>query len=408
MTEENRHAMLSPSGAHRWMSCPGSVAMSEGIPRTHNRYSIEGTDAHELAALSLASGGTAAFEGRVMSLGTVVDDEMASAVGEYVAKILQYAEGGDLFVEQRLPISQITGEAGAHGTADAVILQGNEIQVHDLKYGKGERVNAAENEQLMLYALGALDRYGILEDFKHVRLVIHQPRLGHLSEWDCSIGDLILFGARVSADAVDALTALEFKSNWAGQEDAAYLVPGEKQCRWCAAKANCPALAKFVTDAVGADFTCLATAKESGGRVELGREDTDGLAVKMASVDMLESWCRAVRAAVEGVLLRGEKVPGWKLVYGKRGNRVWSHAEEVEQLLKSMRLKTEQIYDFKLISPTSAEKLLKETPKRWARVAPLISQSEGKPSVAPESDPRPALRVAPDVNDFETQSEDLT
>lgn len=396
MTEEAKHALLSPSGAHRWMACSGSVAMSEGIPRTDSKYSTEGMDAHELAALSLTTGkGTAAFKGRVMEGGTEVDDEMVAEVGKYVARVLQFAEGGTLFVEQRLPISHITGEEGAEGTADAVILQGDEIQVHDLKYGKGELVDAEENPQLLLYAIGALKRYGIAEDFKHVRVVIHQPRLGYLSEWSCSVAELIAFGGKVSDCAGTALTALEFKSNWMGKSEA-YLTPGEKQCRWCPAKAKCPALAKFVQEEIGSDFEGITTSQ-----ADLDNYSTADLGKKMAVIDLIEGWCKAVRAAVESALFQGESIPGYKLVQGKKGNRVWSNAEEVEQLLKSMRLKVEQIYDFKLISPTSAEKVLKETPKRWAKVLPLISQSEGKPSVAPESDPRPAIQVAPAADDFE-------
>lgn len=407
MTEETKHALLSPSGAHRWMACPGSVAMGEGIPRTDSVYSIEGTDAHELAALSLNTGkGSAAFKGRIMTGGTEVDDEMVSEVGKYVARICQFAEGGVLFVEQRLPISHITGEEGACGTADAVILQGNEIQVHDLKYGKGEQVDAEENPQLMMYALGALERYGISEDFETVRVVIHQPRLNHLSEWSCSVASLVEFGLNVSDCAETALIALEL-GNWMGESET-YLTPGEKQCRWCPAKAKCPALAKFVTDAIGVAFACLDAAKESVKPVDIGREDGGGLAVKMSAVGLIEGWCKAVRAAVEMALFAGDKVLGWKIVQGKRGNRAWSDATEAEATLKAMRLKVDQMYDFKLISPTSAEKLLKETPKRWARVAPLVSQSDGKPSVAPENDPRPALVVMPMADDFETTEEVLT
>ena len=404
MTEENKHSLLSPSGAHRWMECPGSVAMSEGAPRTDTVYSIEGTDAHELAALSLTTGkGTAAFKGRIMTGGTEVEDEMVTEVGKYVARIRQFAEGGTLFVEQRVPISHITGEEDAKGTADAVILQGDEIQVHDLKYGKGERVDADQNPQLLLYALGALEKYGTAEDFKHVRVVIHQPRLDHLSEWSCSVEQLIAFGRTVTDCAGTALTALEFKSNWMGKNEA-YLTPGEKQCRWCPAKAKCPALAKFVQNAVGYDFETIA----NPGAGVLGAEyPAEVLALKMAAIDLIEGWCKAVRAAVENALFRGDEVPGYKLVQGKRGNRAWSNAAEAEAALKAMRLKVDQMYDFKLISPTSAEKLLKDTPKRWARVAPLISQSEGKPSVAPESDPRPAIQVAPDANDFDTREENV-
>ena len=127
----------------------------------------------------------------------------------------------------------------------------------------------------------------------------------------------------------------------------------------------------------------------------------------MAAVDLVEQWCKAVRAEVESRLLQGQEVPGYKLVQGKRGARAWTSAEEAEAILKSMRLKQDEMYDLKLISPTTAEKVLKESPKRWNRIAPLISQSEGKPSVAPESDKRPALVLGAVEDDFEQVTDDL-
>jgi hypothetical protein len=112
-----------------------------------------------------------------------------------------------------------------------------------------------------------------------------------------------------------------------------------------------------------------------------------------------------VRGRIEHELLNGNVVPGVKLVQGRRGARQWLSTEEAEALLKSMRLKQEQMYNFKLISPTQADKLLaKESPRRWKKVEALITQRDGSPSVAPESDKRPALVIAPPADDFEVVS----
>jgi hypothetical protein len=127
----------------------------------------------------------------------------------------------------------------------------------------------------------------------------------------------------------------------------------------------------------------------------------------MAAVELVEQWCKAIRGRVEKELLDGHQVAGFKLVQGKRGSRAWTNAEEVEVVMKSMRLKREEMYDLSLISPTTAEKLLKSTPKRWQRVAPFIKQSEGKPSVAPTSDKRPALELKPIESEFEAINEDV-
>jgi hypothetical protein len=184
-------------------------------------------------------------------------------------------------------------------------------------------------------------------------------------------------------------------------------VPGEKQCRFCKAKAVCPALAKHVEEKIGADFEALANAAEATFDVEM--LDNDKLGTIYESLDLIDSWAKAVRGRIEYELLNGNAVPGVKLVQGRRGARQWSSTEEAEALLKSMRLKQEQMYNFKLISPTQADKLLaKESPRRWKKVETLITQRDGSPSVAPESDKRPALVIAPPADDFEVVDPDST
>ena len=124
------------------------------------------------------------------------------------------------------------------------------------------------------------------------------------------------------------------------------------------------------------------------------------LPIAMAKVGMVEDWCKAVRAEVERRLLAGQNVDGYKLVEGKRGSRKWVGDDAVEQLFKSFRLRQDEMYDFSLISPTKAEKVFKENPKRWAKVKDLITQSTGKPSVAPATDKRQAIAVQSVADDF--------
>lgn len=179
----------------------------------------------------------------------------------------------------------------------------------------------------------------------------------------------------------------------------AYLNPGEKQCRFCKAKATCPALRAEVADIVHeaatlddfADLVPVTVDKETGDNY---------LSAAMAKVDLVEQWCKGVRAEVERRLLAGRTVDGYKLVEGKRGNRAWGDKEAVEKLLKGFRLRQDEMYDFSLISPTKAEKLFKENPKRWEKVREHITQSPGKPSVAPATDKRPAMAVTPVADDF--------
>ena len=124
----------------------------------------------------------------------------------------------------------------------------------------------------------------------------------------------------------------------------------------------------------------------------------------MENAGLIESWIKSIRAEVERRLMAGTPVAGYKLVQGKRGNRQWGNPEDAEAALKAMRVKHDQMYDYKLASPTSIEKLVKAEeigPRQWIKIQELITQSEGSPSVAPESDKRPALNSSADDSDFD-------
>jgi hypothetical protein len=390
------HAKLSPSGAHRWMACPGSVTLEADFPDTSSAYAREGTAAHELAAMVLEDpsstanhyvGKKIAFDDHGEEVVWPITKEMADYVDDYVSFVRERAVGKILHVECKLSIGHITSEDGATGTSDVVIIDREQeaIEVIDLKYGMGVRVDAENNEQMQFYALGALYEYELISDFSWVTMVIHQPRLNHVSEWNIPVDQLLRFGdeARHAADNV----------RW---EEPTFN-PGEKQCRFCKAKATCPALRAEVTEIVGG----AATLDEFEPQTVDSQSGDNYLPMAMSKVGMVEDWCKAVRAEVERRLLAGQTVDGYKLVEGRRGNRAWSDEGAVEQLFKSFRLRQEEMYDFKLISATKAEKLLKANPKRWAKAEQLITRSDGKPSVAPATDKRPAMDVKPVLDDFQ-------
>ena len=337
-----------------------------------------------------------------MSKKIEVTAEMAAQVQKYIDYVRSIK--GELLVEQRLSISHLTGEPDSFGTSDAVILAGDEIVIVDLKYGRGVKVDAERNEQLAIYALAALREFEFLGDFKTARLVIHQPRLDHVSEWDLpidgpggdGIGSLNKFAESVQKQAAVAIEFIGKPVEFVKPDD---LKPNDKTCRWCSAKATCPALAKKVEADVGAEFDAI----DATTIAQIESAPDDILATKMAAVDLIEDWCKAVRAEVERRLFVGIPVAGYKLVEGRRGSRKWSNEQEVEATMKSMRLKLEEMYDFSLISPTSADKLHKAGtigPRQWPRLQELITQSEGKPSVAPASDKRPALVIAAAADEF--------
>ena len=429
----SQHALLAPSGAETWMNCAGSAAMQRGLPDTANEYSDEGTAAHLLGSTCLETGKeTDEFLGQVILVGTAVDfdgaffhgtqpayfverrrytvdDEMAEQVGKYVARVRQYAEGADLMMpERRVKIGMFTGEEDAAGTSDAAVVHGSELQVHDLKYGMGVRVDAAKNKQLMTYALGVREEldftYG---PFDKVRLVIHQPRLDHLSEWDCTIAELDAFAEEVKAKAKVALTLFKLHED-GSPVDPATLSPSEDACRWCKAKATCPGLRAKVAELTSMDFDAV--------------EATPAVPVVPAEfkaafprIGLVEDWCKAMRAYGEAQLFEHknsseiQEALGIKLVMGKKGNREYEDEEKAEAFLKgSMRLPIEERCNLKLKSPTQIEKVLKPTPKRLKRflASVAIVQRDGQPSVALLSDTRDPWTPPDTSEDFSATTEE--
>jgi hypothetical protein len=396
--------------------------MEQGKPDEQTEYAAEGTAAHELGAMCLKNDRhPSEFIGTVIKVGEhsfTVDAEMAGNVNVYVQFVRQQRDllDGMLVVEEKIDYSRHVDYEGQGGSLDAGILACAEIQVHDLKYGMGEEVHAENNWQLMLYALGLYEKWKefVTEDVTF-RLFIHQPRLRYEpSEWTCKLEDLLALasGAKIAVHRSLILLA----PNRGGVTDEQlmrdYLNPGEKQCRWCRAKATCPALAKQVFDTVGATFENLThpivdfTTADISDQIEastaqLECDPSDFLSESMNQVSLIEIWCKAVRAEVERRLVSGEQVMSYKLVKGRKGHRKWKDEAEVESRLKKWRVKHDQIYKYALNSPTAIEALLKkDKPKWWEELQPQIRQDEGKLSVVHESDKRPAETVAVKVEDF--------
>ena len=185
--------------------------------------------------------------------------------------------------------------------------------------------------------------------------------------------------------------------------DEVELNPSEDACRFCKAKATCPALLANVQDAVGADFENLDDITTDEVKLSADAMGENALSIAMAAVGLVEDWCKAVRAKVESDLLAGKRVNGWKLVQGRKGHRRWGDEAAVEKALRKY-LGAAGAFDKSLISPATAEKKMKANKGGWERVQALIVQKDGPPSVAPESDKRPAWSPADDFENLETEN----
>ena len=433
--------LMSPSSAARRIACPGSYVLESALPDKSSDASDDGTAMHWVGAECLFDGtrDAASFVGRYIDVhdaGQPVrrvqfDRDMAELVQTYIDEVRRRSAGRELQVEQKVDFSSyVEMPAGSQfGTLDNSIVFEDEkvLEVGDFKSGY-RRVEVVRNPQLMLYALGSLERVRMLYDIERVRLAIYQPKVSETpGEWECTVDELMQF-AELARRATHECEAAEWNMKGGGQDFAEkYLRPGDDQCQFCKAAATCPALrgvaARVVTfnparnEAALDDFQVI----DPIGPVEMEQAPVvraieampqltgDQLGRLLQIAPLIETWLKALLAEGDRRLLAGQVVPGFKVVAGKKGARKWADPEAVEAQLKAMRLKVEEMYDLKLISPTTAEKLTKPGedgkpalgPRQWQKLQALITQADGKPSVVPVTDKRPALQIAPPADDFE-------
>lgn len=366
------HASLGASNAHRWLECSGSVKAEQGFENKSSPFAYEGTCAHELSELALLHDKEPSdWIGKplVENSEWIVDEDMAQHVTTYTDYVRNVSKGADdVSIEQRVSYSDWV--EGGFGTADAVVLKGDTIHVCDLKYGKGVQVDAENNPQGMLYALGAYAEFGFISDFKTVCISIVQPRLDHISEWSISVKDLLKWAEWVSQRAELALS------------DDAERNPGEKQCRFCKAKATCPALLKYTEDIIMADFDDLDDLPSPD------KLSDDKLRCVLEAKSLIEGWLTSVEAVVRERLEEGKDFKGFKLVEG-RSTRRWDDESEAEKALSE--LVGDSAFTKKLVSPAQAEKLVKKADK--TKLQALIVKPAGKATLVPESDKRPPVNL---------------
>ena len=371
-----KHARCSASAAYRWINCPGSVALSDQCPDPGaSSYADEGTLAHSLAELKLRHVlheiTDAQYKKRLAKIqqDDYYNGEMDEATDFYVETVLEEfaaaGEGAELMIEQRLDLSQWIPEG--FGTSDAVIIGGSMIQVIDLKYGKGIKVEAKNNPQFRLYGLGAVSLFGDLYDFDTVKTTVVQPRLDHVDSEVVILKELLLWGEEeVAPRAIMAM------------EGSDYFVAGD-WCRFCPAKARCRKRAKFNLDLARMEFQKPPLLSNE----EIGEV--------LAKAEHLKKWAEEVSEYALEQALAGEHYDGWKLVEG-RSNRKYADEIQVADKLKAAGFDEAMLYQRKLYGITEMEKLVGKK-KLAATLGDLLIKPAGKPVLVPESDKREAINT---------------
>ena len=393
------HSVLGASGAHRWLACPPSARLGERLlarfGQPESPYAAEGTKAHALGELkirydlwradkmtaakhgAMSEAERAAYQGINVNrykalrkeLGDIPED-MENATDTYsdvVLERLEKHEGGQLFLEQRVDYSDWV--PGGFGTADCIIVSDDLLEVIDYKHGVGVPVAAEDNPQLRLYALGAYRRFAPLYDFKAIRYCIVQPRLDSVSREAISTDALLEW----AESYVKPRAALAY-------EGKGEFLPGE-HCRFCPAKTVCAARAAEALKVF--DYGLQGSGELSEAQI---------LDI-LPRLDAVEEWIKDIRSYTEDRALHGERIPGYKLVRGRRPNRSWTDDEEVRAQLLRNGYGPEQIEETKLMPVAKIEKTLGAKAFR-ALLGGLVKQGEGRLQLVPETDPRPEYNSA--------------
>ena len=370
----NMHSRFPASASHRWMNCPGSIRLSEQVPQeTTTSYAEEGTLAHAIAEqkLLIAIDKTVkASELKKLTKDPMYDGEMDEATTFYAGLVMEHynaaGDSAELMIEQRVDFSDWVPDG--FGTSDAIIVNDDTIEVIDLKYGKGVRVDAEGNSQMRLYALGACAMFGDLYDFEKVRMTIVQPRLDHVSTEEIDLHDLLEWAKVYVVPA-----ALE------AAKDDAPLAAGD-WCRWCPARAICRKRAEANLELARYDF-------QPGDLLE-----PDEIAEILGKVDELTKWAADIEAYALQQALNGEHYDGYKLVEG-RSVRKYKDELQVAEKLKAEGFSEAVLYERKLLGITAMEKLVGKK-KFTETLGDLVEKPAGKPVLVPESDKREAINSA--------------
>ena len=368
-----KHAILSASSSHRWLNCPPSARLCEAYEDKGSAYAAEGTDAHTLCEFRLKQALGIPAENPIENL-SWYNEEMEDCAAGYAAYVTELLETAKqtcsdpvVLIEQRVDFSRWVQDG--FGTADCIIIADGVLNIVDYKHGKGVKVSAEGNTQLFLYSLGALEIFDGIYDIETVRMTIFQPRLSN-----------------ISISEVSKTTLLEWADTELTQKaKMAYEGQGEfhcgEWCRFCKVKAECKERAEANLALDKYDFE------------EPALLDDEEIADILGKVDALTAWAADVKEYALQQAVSGKEWSGWKLVEG-RSNRKYNNDAVVAATVEGAGFDP---YERKVLGITAMQKLLGKS-RFEELLAPYIERPQGKPTLVPESDKRPAINTA--KNDF--------
>lgn len=376
-----QHALLSASGAHRWLECTPSARLEEEMKDSTSIYAEEGTFMHELSELHLklylGKITKVAFNKKLkeMKKNEFYTEEIETAVQAYVNIVIERINeaGSDslILLEEQVDFSPWVPDG--FGTGDVLIISDTTIEIIDLKGGKGIKVDAENNSQMRLYALGAINGFGMLYNAEKVLMTIIQPRLDNISTDELSMTELLEWAEEVVKPRAD----LAFRG------EGEYVA--SDHCKFCKVKAICRTRAEGNMKLACLDFRNPPLLSD------------EEIVEVLLTVKELQKWAKDVEEyAFMKAIKEGKEWPGMKLVEGRRSRR-YSSEEEVAQLLLEAGYEEEKIFFKSLLSLTALEKELGK--KEFENIlGSLIDTPPGKIQLVPESDKRQAVKSSADID----------
>jgi len=368
-----KHAVLSASSSDRWLHCPPSARLCENYEDKGSDYAAEGTDAHSLCEFRLKQSLGLPAEDPIENL-SWYNEEMEDCAAAYAAYVTELYETAKqtcsdpvVMIEQRVDFSRWVKEG--FGTADCIVITDSVMNICDYKHGKGVEVSAEDNPQMKLYALGALEIFDGIYDIEEVRMTIFQPRKSNISVAAMAKDDLIRW----------ADTELYQQAELAYEGQGSFSC-GE-WCRFCKAKAECRERANANMELARFDF------------VEPALLDDCEIAEILGKVDALSAWAADVKEFALQRAVSGKDWPGWKLVEGRSNRRYFNENAVIAAVTQAGY----DPYEKKVLGITAMQKALGKA-RFEELVAPYVEKPQGKPTLVPESDKRPAMNTA--KNDF--------